>query len=705
MPKQEKHDTPDGVLLENSKLKAVFSKENGALIFLADKSSGWRIQNRPELGLSFNLLVPMPQRRSNYVRGRDQKLKSFKLAVDGKSLDLHWEDVESEFAGRLRISLHGTIAATDQGLLFTMEVSNHSGNVVECLSYPAIGDLSQPPGGEKMENYACGFTGLDKHDLLPFFTSHKGYFGVDYPTQSYFTPATPFVISTGTNEGLYIGCHETANKEMVGFTYELKPGYGLSHSENYGAIITDGKASSAPARVEMNAWHFSFVSPGENYKSSAILVSCFTGNWQHGVDIYKEWRKTWYHCPWEIAWLNEVHSWLQIQINCAEDNLLFPYKDLVQYARQCARHGVKALQLTGWNDGGQDRNNPSHNIDPRLGTWQDLKEAIAECEKLGVHIILFNKYTWADQSSEWFRNELIKYSVKNMYGDYHLHPGYQYHTPTQLYDISTRRLIPMCMMCPRWREIADAEFEKSIALGASGMLFDECQHHGGGKYCFDQNHGHPVPAFVYEGDAKLLKGFRAITTHKKPDYVFAGEACYDLEYPYYNLSYFRISATRHIAGQRYIDSNKAMMIAVTGFDDRLFPNAALRFKYIMSLEPCFFKGFIDDFPITLAYVEKIDNLRRKYKSYLWDGEFRDVLEATVILEEKSHPDYSVFRGKEGKRAVVICNNDEKQPIELQVTLDESNTPLMSVTPENPEPILYHGKVTVPALSVVVVLEQ
>ena len=702
---QEKYAFPDGIVLENNNLKAIFSKENGALLCLENKQTGWKAQNRPELALSFNLLVPMKDKRSNYVLGKNQKLKSFDLSADNKSVTFYWEKLQSEFAGELTINLKGSVDLTDMGLHFGMEIDNQSDLVVEAVSYPVIGDLPQPSKEENLEVYRLGYAGLERSSLLPYFQNFKGYFGVDFPTQSYVTPDAPFVLAMSSKQGLYVGDHDTTNHEMISFSFELKPGYGVAYNESLGSIITDKNACKDTPRVEMNTWHFSFVNPGEKYHTSDVLVATYTGSWHYGVDIYKSWRNTWYKAPPTPEWARKVHSWQQIQINCSEDNLLFKYKDLPRYAEQCAKHGVKAIQLTGWKNGGQDRNNPTHDTDPRLGTWQDLKDAIAECENMGVHIILFNKYTWADQSTDWFKKELYKYSVKNMYGDYHVYGGYQYHTPTQLNDISTRRLIPMCMESSKWRDIADKEFVKSIELGASGMLYDECQHHGGTRYCFDKTHGHHVPAYVYQGDADLLRGFRKIADKLNPDYLFAGEACYDLEYRYYNVSYFRISVNGHIPGQRYIDSDKGIMMAVEGFQDHMQCNAALRFKYIISYEPYNFKGMLDDFPQTIAYGEKIDGLRKKYKEFLWDGEFRDVLEASVLKEGKPYNDYSVFKTKNNKHAVVIVNNDEKNTIEVTVKIDNTTSEMDIVTPDNQEPVRCNGKIAIPPTSVVVVIEK
>ena len=57
----------------------------------------------------------------------------------------------------------------------------------------------------------------------------------------------------------------------------------------------------------------------------------------------------------------------------------------------CARNDIKVIQLTGWNSGGQDRGNPSHNTDPRLGTHEDLRQAIKRIEKMGIRVVLFQQ--------------------------------------------------------------------------------------------------------------------------------------------------------------------------------------------------------------------------------------------------------------------------------------------------------------------------
>jgi hypothetical protein len=361
--------------------------------------------------------------------------------------------------------------------------------------------------------------------------------------------------------------------------------------------------------------------------------------------------------------------------------------------------------LTGWEIGGQDRSDPSHDIEPKLGTWQELNSAIKTCENMGVKIILFNKYTWADISTNWFREELINYSTKDPYGDFHWYRGYPYQTATQLNNINTRRFSPMCPYSKPWQDIVAVEFKKSIDLGASGMLFDENQHHGDHFYCFDKTHGHEGPAYIPGGTKYLEQLFHDLSDKYNPDYLLVGESNRDIQFQNYHMSYFRIDKS-YIPMHRYVAPNELMMIAVMGYNDRLTINQALMFNFIISYEPRNFKGKLSEYPLTVEYGKKVDALRERYKDYLWHGEFQEKIGATVLAKKKPHENYSVFVNKTtGKRAVVISNFDNENEIKVSVNLPGVKVPLVYVTPENPNEIIYKGRVSVSPSSVVVLIEK
>jgi hypothetical protein len=491
----------------------------------------------------------------------------------------------------------------------------------------------------------------------------------------------------------------------MNFTFELKPGFEHAEDMSFGTVPKSDSIGGQPAHIEYSCVHITYVNPGETEILKPIIFQPYVGDWQTGADNYKTWCKTWARslpCP---DWAKKVHSWQQFHINSSEDYPRCTYKDLVKYGQECAKHGVSAIQLTGWNLGGQDRGNPSHDIDPRLGTWNDLKNSIAECKKMGVHIILFSKYTWTDESQPWFKNELIKYAAKDPYGNYYKYQGYQYQTAVQLSDINTRKLIPMCQLSSEWRDIANNEFKKAIELGASGMLYDECQHHGSCFYCFDPNHGHHVPANVFSGDILLEDGFRKIARQMNSEYLFAGESIRDLQFRSYNISYFRIGHD-YVPMHRYVAPEAEMMIAVIGYNDRHPINQALLYRYIISYEPRNFKGHLDEFPLTMAYGKKVDALREKYHDFLWDGEFVNTTCAKVKVKNEEAVLYSVFLNhKTEKKAIVLANPSYNKTIFVEVELENKKGGFLVASPEVPEAKVSNGKVEIPALSAIVIMEK
>jgi len=689
------------VVLEDSVVKAVFDKNSGRLVLLINKKTGWEIQRRGYLSRSFRLAVPIPGRRDNCIYGERQQLCKAEISNNNRKITFTWNKLINDCGKELDIEFTGIIELTVNGLQFTAKIINNSPCTGEAVYWPYIGDLNATKKQKNLSWMYIGYGGtLLRSQLYPTFRNAKGYWGVDFPIQTFGTQDSHFGLLGNDNEGIYVGYHDTTDNHLVNFTFELKPGWLEADGHLSGKDSIGGK----PNHIEYSCVHFAYVNSKETKTLEPIIFQPYVGDWQKGTDYYKAWRKSWSRtlpCP---EWAKKVHSWQQLHINSSEDYPRFSYKDLVGYAKECAKYGAKAIQLTGWTLGGQDRGNPMHDIDPRLGTWDDLKSAIAECEKIGIHIILFSKYTWADESQPWFKNELKKYAAKDPYGNYYKHEGYQYQTAVQLAGINTRRLIPLCPLSAEWRDVADKEFKKTIELGAAGMLYDECQHHGPCFYCFDPTHGHHVPAHVFSGDIFLENGFREIVRQMNPDFLMAGENIRDLQFRSYNISYTRIG-DYHIPIQRYVAPDASIMIAVTGFDDRAQINRALLYRYIMSYEPRNFKGHLDEFPLTMEYGRKVDALREKYSNFLWYSEFLGTVGAKVKIKNKAEVLYSVFMNhKTDKRAVVIANPSYEKPVIVELELENKKLGFLIASPDSPAKES-NGKVEILPLSAVVLMEK
>ena len=265
------------------------------------------------------------------------------------------------------------------------------------------------------------------------------------------------------------------------------------------------------------AVHVPYIQPGETRDPDAHRLEPLPGRLAAGRGHLQDLAQHLDEAGPTPEWAREPHAWQQLHINSPEDELRIRFRDLPQVGEECARHGVKAIQLVGWNDGGQDQGNPSHDPDPRLGTLDELKAGHRRIQALGVKIILFAKFTWADRATERFRNgsgapgdqgplRRLLHASRLPVPDGHPTAGHQHQAPDP--DVF-----------PRARNTSRVRMRnsrKTVELGADGILFDECLHHGPALLCFDPEHGHRYGAPVYANDRKLIQNFTR--------YLAAGQA-------------------------------------------------------------------------------------------------------------------------------------------------------------------------------------
>lgn len=636
--------------LADQGVRLAIERRTGAIAGLESAVTGWRIQGRPESAAGFRLLIPLPGRRNNLALAEEQEAPEV-LQVADSEVVFSWRQVRSRHGGSHPIGVTQRIRVRAGQAIFETTIENRSEYVVENVWAPCLGNLQPPGPDDELRSFCYAYGSATELGLWPRFESTCGYWGVDHPTQTAtdtvrggFAPVSPFMLILARGQGLYVGVAERQD-ELVTWHSELVPGYGDS------MLGTPGP----DAAVRFSTVHLPFIPPGATRSLTPVVVEPFQGGWHAGADIYRRWRDSRLPAPTAPSWASESHSWLQLHINSPEDELRIPFRDLPEVGRECAAAGVRAIQLVGWNEGGQDHGNPSHTPDPRLGTFAELRDAIAQIQSMGVRVVLFCKFTWADRSSSGYAR-LAADTIKDPYGDPYNGAAYRYQTPTQLLGVNVPHLIPMCFSSERYLAVCQEEFGKVGMTGADGMLFDECQHHADALLCFDAAHGHPVPRHAYANDNELIRRFRE-QTRQSPEFLYSGEGLYDWELEQYHLSYFRSATTAHVPLARYLHPHAPLMTAVTGFDDRNMINQCLLYRYLISYEPFNFKGRLPDFTETVAYGRQMDELRTELREWFWDGTFRDTLGVDVRTPDgRIHHPYSVYQHRDtGETALAIAN--------------------------------------------------
>ncbi|HEX4211759.1 MAG TPA: hypothetical protein VIA06_00355, partial [Candidatus Dormibacteraeota bacterium] len=378
------------VKLRNDAIELVFDTDHGTLTRLSLPASGWTPLERPGRGFSFELLLPLPGRRMNPARGEEQDPPRVELAEGGAELTMTWPRLRSHHGGSHEVEVRERVRLQAARAVFELEIVNRSELTIESVLFPYLADVRPPQEARAFSAFSMSYSTAQEWPLWPTYRNQCGYWGVDSPTQyggstNCGTPMTPFMLLRSDEQGLYVGV-DSLSTELVAWHTQLWPGHG----EAMDSRVPDGwRVGDQEVTTRFAAAHLPYLEPGGRRALTPIAIEGYQGGWQQGADIYRAWRERRLTAPPRPAWVDEPHTWQQIQMNSPEEEYRFSFRELVDVGRRARDSGVRAIQLVGWHEGGQDRGGPGHAPDPRLGTPEELRDAIEEVRGMGVRTILF----------------------------------------------------------------------------------------------------------------------------------------------------------------------------------------------------------------------------------------------------------------------------------------------------------------------------
>ena len=279
------------VTLEDDSLRVAFDANSGALTGLEDKTGHWIIERRPELGVSFRLFAPLPQRRYNPVFGEKQPAVDVKK-ISANRIEFQWENLISENGGVLPMIVTAEVTLTNGMLTFGGTLKNNSSLTVETVDYPYFGDFNPPARDSSLTAQTLGNGGiahLQTNEIYPHFRNEKGYWGVDFPTKTIEAQQSPFCLIQAPDEGLYAQMDIPTLAYRLQYTFEMHPGL-LSTANNL--VPPADEFSGLPVHLEFRFCHFMFAPPNSKTTIAPIVLRCYRGGWQNGVELYHRWRST-----------------------------------------------------------------------------------------------------------------------------------------------------------------------------------------------------------------------------------------------------------------------------------------------------------------------------------------------------------------------------------------------------------------------------
>jgi hypothetical protein len=274
-------------VLEDDHLLVAFDTDSGALTRLENKSTHWVIERRPDLGVSFRLFAPLPERRYNPVLGSKQHATEVKKISD-KEIKLQWKNLVSENGGTLPMTFTANVTLTNGDLTFRAELENDSPLPVETIDYPYFGDLNPPARDSSLQAQTLAnnnVTNLQANEIYPHFRNEKGYWGVTYPTKTLEAQQSLFCLIQAPNQGLYCELDWLAAPYQLQYTFEQHPGV-ISGATSL--VPQADEFSGFPVHLEFRFCHFVFAHPHSTTTLVPIGLCCYNGGSHAGLDLYNQ---------------------------------------------------------------------------------------------------------------------------------------------------------------------------------------------------------------------------------------------------------------------------------------------------------------------------------------------------------------------------------------------------------------------------------
>ncbi len=649
------------LVLENEYIEAVFYTKNGALVRMTDKNSGWEIMRREILGQSFELLLPLEgvqmsdaDCRYNVIKGVEQA-KPLIEQSNGK-ITFVWSGVKSELMDKpADIIFKGEVRLLDKGLEFSGSLINNSEYTVEYVSWPCIGEVTVPDKTQPLYQS----TRNDIKGLFPRFSNRGAYWGIDYPTSTYIFPEKSFLQVNNSKEGFMI-YNRTLSKHTIITSFELIPGFDKRNTNPY-----EDEMDGQLVRIQFKANHVLYSKVGDVAVLDSLKLVTYSGAWTEGLKLYRDdcMAYTEKMLSSSAHWLAEPLTWRKVGIKRAAD--------LLRYANESVKFGVKVLLVKGWYKWENARPVEIPNMD----------EAILECQKLGMRVILETNWLNVDRYAAGYKDRQRKYMMSDPFG---MPYNYGY-------------------MCPNAPEVRRCLQDMWLSLPAlriaDGYMNNDHNHSGKTYMCFDQNHGHRFGEPTINGMMELDRIMAEALTQNGTK-VAMGQGFIDFQNSIYDGYLIGVSDNfydRH----RYLDPKEPILTRVEVKNARRGMNKALLYRMNIVYDLYFHSDSLSDYPNIMEYGNQMGKLRNRYLNYIWNATFDG---HNGMKVDGKNIEYSIYVNKAGKRTAVVCNMSNESVTQVSVSC-EGVGELRYATPETLEDHSFEGIIELAPLSAIIIMEQ
>jgi len=655
--------------VENDCYRVEVEPQHGRIVRVYDKRGRLELITEPRLAENFRLLLPLPQMHANYILGSEQELASAER--EGDTLKLHWAPLLRSEYGAFDLDVTLWIVLAGESIEFRCDVANGTEHKLAEVWYGMIGGMTGLGAGPQAKltrmllPEGAGHRDQDIFNQFGGGSPPNAGLGLYGPEYSYFYPGH---LSMGwislynpeISRGLYYAAHDPESCAKV-LRFQLMPGIanGRAGSDWPTAEELDGE----PCGVTFNWASFPYTPPGETFQGPPVVLQCHEGGWRESAAVYRDWfTRTFGLVDSRNQWLRRETAYLCAMFMLPEDNINFTYKQIPQWAKTAADHGLGSVMISGWQVGGHDRGYPQYDPDPRLGTWDDLEAGVRACHDLGLRVYFFANVQTVDISTDWYRKELHQYEIQDPWGAKYFVVGWGMGTLGARKMLTKAPLYEMDPWHPEVRHLLVKRFRRLAEIGADGVHLDKNFIH---SLDFNPRLTTSPDRAMPQGMLRCVREILDACRQVDPEFCISYENSWDRMLTYADVAWWGGGPEL----LKVVFPQRVSTAAITQPYSFGVVNQLVLGGQNMMVAPANYMRDMDYPPMKslCRYIGEITRIRRELHDFVSRGELADShvaffsrptpeIQFTAPPAASSDVGWTVFRNVEtGKRAAVLAN--------------------------------------------------
>jgi hypothetical protein len=689
------------------------SEKSCDLVGLSWKNPHLEVIGEPRLGENFRILVPQKGYEANYFNSRDQSVSHIEATPDGVlcTYDSLKNDRET-LPVKVRYRMEAVDTQAGGQIHFSITVDNPTDRKLAEVMYGIIG--GQKGIGDRLETESM-VPGANNNLSPVLFSRFRpgffggGNFGIPYDSVYFTYPGEmPMGWIDFYNRKADIGYYyadQDPDTRLTLLDFELRP-YAK------GAEIKDNWPSPSelpagePIGLTMGWVTMPYLSNG-TFIAGPVTLQVHQGDWHEASRIYRSWFDQHFTVQRAPDWLRKENAWQSIILSNSEDVIAHRFDELPKLAADAKKYGITTFEILGWDIGGIDRGYPQYLPDPRLGTPEEFRKALAEIRAMGVHPLIFTNVDVADTATPIFQNKLKQYAVNGRWAPDWPLVGWGEGTISARAGLTPSYMTLVSPSHPEFRKLEMDQYLQLVRDGAEGFQIDK----SGGSNRLDFN-----MQLTVSPDKSLVPGiletFQELLTKAReihPGFSLAAETWSDRALPYVDVSYMRmgdIDIGSPVLKYTFPEWTATIFGESPGDYNEM--NNGMRYGFVWDLAPRHYNESVDE-PLTrplARYVSELIRIRKEYADLLFLGRFNDTMGATV--HGGPYIRYSVFKqlqtGRSGEACVVV--NFDTTPQQVKVSLDGLSGNAVVARPFQPDQTVnLPARLTIPPHGLAVVVKQ